>query len=130
MDRITSSAYQRPKYKSTKNGALAGAGAGLALNGLLAGSGALALGAVKTLSAENKREYIKQTQDVFTKLGANMNKTTVSKTLKGSAKSIAKPLNFAKAAGVSAAVGACIGLVIDNVKNHKAGNKNGSGTAV
>ena len=120
---VSSAIYQRPKYKSTVNGAVAGAVAGAAGVGAFAGLGALSLKAAKIFPDEGTRDYIKRCQEKLTKRGWDMSKTTVSKVTRSSIKAITKPLNFVKAAGTLAVVGAGIGLAMDIVKNNKAAKK-------
>lgn len=113
----------RPPYKSTKKGAVIGAGVGAASSAVALGLGACSMMPLKgKTSIAEKKNFIKMASDQFSKTGIDLKKTTVSKCYKEGMKKLKSPLTFAKNMAIFAAIGAGIGFVNDMIKNKKAAN--------
>lgn len=117
-------AVKQPNYKATRNGAIAGAVTAGTL--LSAGVGLMKIPQLvaKNASFAEKREIISNGIDSFTKLGFDMSKNTVSKSLKSIISFATKPAVVAKSVGFWALAGAGIGLAVDLIKNNKIKKEN------
>lgn len=110
-----------PSYQKTKKGATIGAALGAATVGCQYGMISANYAGLKNAAFSVKKERIEILKSIFkSKDLFDVDKTTVSRVIRGAKRAVANPVNIAKNVCGMALIGAGVGLAIDLYKSHKA----------
>ncbi|MCR5265228.1 MAG: hypothetical protein K6E29_01375 [Cyanobacteria bacterium RUI128] len=108
-------------YKNTKKGAVIGAALGASSIGYQYGMINANFAGLKNAAYGAKKDRIELLKSIYKSTGLfDMQKTTVSKIVKGAKKAVTSPMNVAKNLCGMALIGAGIGFAVDYLKNQKA----------